>query len=280
MKGLKNLTANKMASYNATNGYQKIIELICPFFYSEGFIFNILPYDEWGGCEVNEEFYIEKGWKNHDKRIIRDIWYDIEDDYDSYDFSGFFSRKNGENVELIQLSISTKKTVTLVYGIESPKINHKLHILANATTKVHRLSHPFATLYHDTVYSTWSGGMEDVDDVFLQYSSDRRMMKTIQYIKYLYTDLISNYFERGIDQGLLLDIQSCNSLDQDMLNKIGTIQREEFILFNYILGSQFGLESGFIFNDINAKIDLSELNDKVKEKLHLLNKLVLKNKSS
>lgn len=268
-----------MGAYNSINGYQKILELIFPFFHAEGFTFNILAYDEWGGNPVDERFYNERGWQNYDKRILRDEWYIIKDDYDPFDLSGFFSRKSGKYTEMIQLSISTKKTITLVYGIESPTLNKELNSLALDTEKVPMSRLPFATLYHDTVYSTWSGDIQDLDEVFLQYSSDKSMQHTLSKVKEMYSGKICAYFQRGIGKELLSDIQSCKSLNGEILNAIGTITRKEFIFLNYILGSQLGVDSKETFKELNAKITISKLNDKIKEELFSLNNAILQLKS-
>jgi hypothetical protein len=264
-----------MATYNSEIGYQTLIERIESFFTEKGFVFNIPPYEVWLEKEIGDEFYENKGWKTYLTREHNYKWFEKEDDHDSYFMSGYFSKSNGSTTELIQLNISSKKTVVPVYGLDLPEINKELNDLSNKVGRVKRTYTPFSTLYHDMMWSTWTGGMDDVNDVFLSYASDKKMNETINKIKDNINSNVEAFFQRGISEKLLNQFQEYNFFNFRNGGNIGTLENEELIMWYFILANMYKLNCQDVFKDIQSKLCSGNFNDLYKKELNDFNLKVL-----
>ena len=219
-----------------------------------GYHFNIPNYDSWLNQKTTDDFFRTKGWKTYQVRKYNYNWFDQDDEYDSYFASGYFSRIKTESTELVQLGISTKKTVVPVFGLDIPAISEKLNKIAQKVGKVDRIYTPFATLYHDMKWSTWTGDVHDVHEVFLGYASDKQMSQSIKKIQEYLDDTIEAFFQRGVTKELIELFIGNNFFEFKNGGPIGTLENEELVFWYYILAEEHALDYQFVLKDIEAKL--------------------------
>lgn len=265
-----------MASYNAIIGFQTLIDRVEPFFKKHGFTFHIPPYESWLNQEVDEAFYSDRGWKNYLERDTNYKWFEQSGEkYDSYSDSGYFYRKNRGVREFIQLHLSSKKTIIPVFGIDIPEINLELNRLARKTPLCKRVYFPFSTIYHDMLWSTWTGGTADVDDVFLSYRSDKKMLESLEKIYSIYNFKMGDFFKRGISEQLLDELVNCRIFDPGYRKKVATLEYEEHFFWAYYLARKYDWDPDKIFESIKGQIQQGKWNTNYKDYLLSVNKRII-----